>query len=74
MTTAQPDPRRRLRLMPVAVGSFTGGVLGVLVILGLFLAGQTELPWWLSVAAVVLTSVGFALGLVGLLCEARGRP
>lgn len=63
--------RPRLRLVPLAVGCFAAGILVVLVVLGLFLAGQTELPWWLSVAAVGLTSAGFGLGLIALLREAR---
>ena len=64
--------RPRLRLVPLAVGCFVAGIVTVLVILGLYLAGQTELPWWLSVAAIGLTSAGFGLGLVALLREARG--
>lgn len=64
---------RRPRLVPAAVACFAAGVLGILVVLGLFLAGQRDLPWWLSVAAVGLTSLGFALGLVALLKEARAR-
>lgn len=73
MTTSQPAPGRRVRLVPIAVGCFAAGIVGVLVVLGLFIAGQTELPWWLSVAAVGLTSIGFALGLVALFREARTR-
>lgn len=65
------DDSRRLRLVPLAVGCFVAGILAVLVVLGLYLAGQTELPWWLSVLAVGLTSAGFGLGLVALLREAR---
>lgn len=65
VTSARP------RLIPLAVGCFAAGMLGVLVILGLFVFGQTDLPWWLSVATVTLMTVGFALGLVALLREAR---
>jgi hypothetical protein len=65
--------RKPNRLVPLAVACFVAGILGVLVILGLFAAGQTELPWWLNVAAIGLTTIGFALGLVALVREARRR-
>lgn len=71
--SATPPGGRRIRLIPVAVGFFAAGLLAVLVVLGLYAFGQTELPWWLSVTAVGLTSIGFALGLVALLREARAR-
>ncbi len=65
--------RRPHRMVQAAVACFAAGILGVLVILGLYAAGQTELPWWLNVAAIGLTTIGFALGLVALLREARAR-
>jgi hypothetical protein len=66
-------PRTRSPLAVLAVGSFAAGMLGLLAVMGLYLAGQRDLPWWLSVCAVALASVGLALGLVALLREARGR-
>lgn len=60
-----------MTLMRVAVGSFAAGIVALLVVLGLFLLGYTDLPWWLSVGAILLTSAGFLLGLFGLLREAR---
>lgn len=63
----------RPRLIPLAVGCFAAGLLAVLVVLGLYAAGQSDLPWWLSVLAVALTSLGFGLGLIALVREARAR-
>jgi protein-S-isoprenylcysteine O-methyltransferase Ste14 len=68
---AHPTPGGRSAIMTVAVGLFAVGLVAVVAILALFAFGRDNLPWWLSVWAVVLTSAGFGLGLIALLREAR---
>lgn len=58
-------------LMRAATSCFAAGMVAVVVILVLFALGRTDLPWWLSVSAVGFASVGFLLGLIALLREAR---
>lgn len=71
MDSPRQAGERPATLMRVAVGSFAAGIVALLVVLGLFLLGYTDLPWWLSVGAILLTSAGFFFGLFGLLREAR---
>ncbi len=59
--------------MRVALASFVAGLIFVLVVFSMFALGHTDLPWWLSTAAIGCTSAGFGLGLIALLREARGR-
>lgn len=59
------------RLMPVAVGLFAVGLLAVLAVLVLYSLGHENLPWWLNTGAGACTALGFGLGLVALVHEAR---
>ncbi|MGH3449322.1 MAG: hypothetical protein ACRDQW_01060 [Haloechinothrix sp.] len=68
--TAQRTPSP---LLQVALVSFVVGLLFVLAVFLLFALGHTDLPWWLSTAAIGFTSAGFGFGLITLLREARGR-
>lgn len=61
-------------LLRVAVGAFLGGMGALLVVFGLHLLGYRDLPSWLSIGAIAATSIGFGLGLVALLREARTPP
>lgn len=66
------SPRRpRSWLLPFGVACFAIGLTAIAVVLGLYLLGKGELPLWLNVAAVGCTSLGFALGLIALVREAR---
>lgn len=69
MTSAGSSSRNRL--MPVAVGLFAVGMLAVIAVLVLYTLGRTDLPWWLNASAGACTAIGFALGLVALVREAR---
>lgn len=78
--TAEPTPPQSpartgkpSRLLRTALGLFVVGLLFVVVVFLLFAMGNTDLPSWLSVVAIGCTSVGFGLGLIALLREARSR-
>lgn len=67
-------PRDKMSaLVRCALASFVAGMLVVVVIFGLFAAGFSDLPPWISIAAITLTSVGFGLGLIALVREARRK-
>ncbi|OLT43873.1 hypothetical protein BJF85_21035 [Saccharomonospora sp. CUA-673] len=77
METATPNTPKtdhgKPLLMRLGVGLFAIGMVAVLAVFILFAAGMDELPVWLSVAAVVITPLGLALGLYALVREHRGK-
>lgn len=68
---SQRDASRTSVIMPVAIALFSTGMIATVTIFLLYAFGYTELPLWLSLSAIGCTSVGFALGFVALLREAR---
>jgi hypothetical protein len=67
MTAAAPRPKT----LPIAVALFAAGVLALVVVFGLFAAGYTEMPLWLSVAACLLTPVGLAMAVLSVVRDSR---
>lgn len=59
------------RLMPVAVAFFAVGVLALIAVLAMYMLGYEDLPVWLNVGAGACTAIGFGLGLIALVREAR---
>jgi hypothetical protein len=59
-------------LLPVGVALFAVGLIAVLTVLVLFATGRHDLPVWLS-AAAMLTPVGLALGVAGVVLGDRRR-
>lgn len=57
--------------MRLGVVLFAIGMLAVVTVFVLFALGMENLPVWLSVAAGVITPLGLAIGLIGLVKEAR---
>ena len=57
---------------PIAVGAvlFVLGLIAIAVIMVLFATGSHDLPLWLNLTAM-LAPIGFGIGLVGILQEAR---
>jgi hypothetical protein len=62
----------RSTLMPAALAVFAVGLTAVLAVLVLFVTGRHDLPGWLS-ACAMLTPVGLALGVIGLMLDGRRR-
>ncbi|WP_200797355.1 hypothetical protein [Streptoalloteichus hindustanus] len=59
------------KLVPVGVTLFGIGLLAVVAIFVLFATGRTELPVWLNVTAGLGLPVGLALGVAGVIRNAR---
>jgi hypothetical protein len=64
-------PGRSPLLVKVGVVIFALGLLAVAAIFGCFVAGLHDLPLWLNVSAGAGVPLGLALGLIGLVREAR---
>nr|BFF01400.1 hypothetical protein GCM10020241_30750 [Streptoalloteichus tenebrarius] len=58
-------------MVPVGVALFGIGLLAVVAIFVLFATGRTELPVWLNATAGLCLPVGLALGVIGVIRDAR---
>ncbi|RZS41011.1 hypothetical protein EV193_103329 [Herbihabitans rhizosphaerae] len=55
----------RTTLLPIAVGLFSVGLVAVITVFSLFAGGRTDVPVWLS-AAAMLVPVGLALAVLSV--------
>ncbi|MET9232279.1 hypothetical protein [Lentzea sp. NPDC003310] len=61
------------KLMPLAIGLFAVGVLAIIAVFALFVAGYSDLPVWLNVAATYLPAVGLGLGIIAVIRKSRQK-
>ncbi|SDO85589.1 hypothetical protein [Lentzea jiangxiensis] len=61
------------KLMPLAIGLFAVGVLAVVAVFVLFIAGHRDLPVWLNVAATYLPAIGLGLGIIAVVRKSRRK-
>ncbi|AOS65826.1 hypothetical protein [Actinoalloteichus hymeniacidonis] len=63
---------RRSSLFPLALATFSVGLLAVLVTFVLFAFGYSDQPVWLNLACL-LAPVGMFIGVIALLLQSRRR-
>ena len=61
------------KLMPLAIGLFAVGVLAIIAVFVLFIAGHSDLPLWLNVTATYAPAIGLALGVIAVIRKARQK-
>ncbi|ANZ36603.1 hypothetical protein BBK82_11535 [Lentzea guizhouensis] len=61
------------KLMPLAIGLFAVGVLAIIAVFALFIAGKSDLPVWLNVAATYLPAIGLGLGIIAVVRKSRRK-
>lgn len=61
------------KLMPLSMVVFALGLIALAVIFALYASGVRDLPLWLNVVGVVLTPIGFAMGMVAVFLQNKKR-
>jgi uncharacterized membrane protein len=61
------------KLMPLSMVVFALGLIALAVIFALYASGVRDLPLWLNVVGVVLTPIGFAMGMFAVFLQNKKR-
>ncbi|MBA8931042.1 ABC-type multidrug transport system permease subunit [Kutzneria viridogrisea] len=61
------------KLMPLSMVVFAIGLVALAVIFGMYASGVRDLPLWLNLVGVLLSPIGFAMGMVAVFLQNRSR-
>ncbi|AHH93953.1 hypothetical protein GCM10010174_72310 [Kutzneria viridogrisea] len=59
--------------MPLSMVVFAIGLVALAVIFGMYASGVRDLPLWLNLVGVLLSPIGFAMGMVAVFLQNRSR-